>query len=186
MRLHPRIRFLHEIRRAHATVALPSALIVLLLTVEGCADDPLSIETPAPGAPAQIVMTVSSYPGGRSYREETRIDSATRHYTTKICNDTPIGFACAGPEVVREGEVHSNTLQELFAATTRPAFRALSPAYSNPPGVTPPDGGAGMIEVVRNGSRRTVSWTSAAHLPTALVDFLCVLRAARGDPLLCD
>ncbi|MDH4335407.1 MAG: hypothetical protein OEW24_09180 [Chloroflexota bacterium] len=159
-------------------------LAVLAIVVLGCARDPVSTEVAAPGEAARVVWTEAGAAGGTPYQTETHIDSASGRYTIRTCGrgSTP----CPILRLERESTVLPGMLRDVFAATTRPAFRALRANYEDPSGVLPPDGGGATIEVVRNGTRRKVSWTFNATVPTALADFQCLLRAARGDLVLCD
>lgn len=156
----------------------------LALSALGCVRDPVSTEVAAPGEAARIVWTESAAAGGTPYQTETHIDSASGRYTIRSCGvaRTP----CPTLQLVRESTVLPKDLREVFAATTRSGFRALNANYANPSGIVPPDGGGATIEIVRNGTRRTISWVSNAPLPAALTEFQCLLRVARGDLVLCD
>lgn len=77
-------------------------------------------------------------------------------------------------------------LRDLFARTLRADFRALKSRYVRLPGETPPDPAHATLELTVHERRRTITWDQEATIPLALTDFLCLLRAARGDLLLCD
>lgn len=156
----------------------------LAMVVLGCGRDPVSSEERAPGEPARVLWVESGAAGGTPYRTETAIDSATGRYTVRRCGVA--ATLCPILRLERESTVLPAMLRDVFVATTRPAFRALRARYENPTGIVPPDGGGATLEIVRNGTRRTVSWSFDAPLPLALVEFQCLLRAARGDLLLCD
>ncbi len=114
------------------------------------------------------------------------VDSATQHFTVSRCEGEQIAIPCTTLLPIYEGTTPTATLVALFEATTTPAFRALKPTYPAPAGIVVPDGGTSRLEVVRNGSRRVITWTSASHLPTALVNVNCILLAAQLNKILCD
>lgn len=170
------------IERYTLSAAWPALLAIAVL---GCARDPVSTEVAAPGEAARVVWSEGGAAGGGTeFRSETRIDSATGRYTIRTCG--PASTLCPTQRLERESTVLPNVLREVFAATTRSGFRALNANYTNPTGIVPPDGGGATLEIVRNGTRRTISWTFDAPLPRALVEFQCLLRSARGDLILCD
>lgn len=163
------------------------ALVLLLaMVISGCRDDVLAPESPAPGEAARVVLTSVTAAGGREIRQETRIDSAAGRYAIRECSSAPIGASCTALVVVREGAVSPSVLQELFLAPSRPAFRALRAEYRGSAEIRPPDGGGVRLEIVRSGTRRVITWESHAYLPLALVEFQCILIAARADPFPCD
>lgn len=167
---------------AHRTVGRTLALCAMA----ACAGEPSPTGAPAPGAPAQVVLTSISWAGGRAYHDETRIDSASGRYSVRSCIQSPGEPTCVPSGTVREGSVLPSMLRDLFARTLRADFRALKPRYVRPPGATPPDPATATLELTVHERRRTISWDQEAMIPLALTDFLCLLRAARGDLLLCD
>lgn len=171
-------------RHGHTRRLAAGALVLCALVA--CAGEPLPTGTPAPGASGQIVLTSMSWAGGRGYREETRIDSATGRYSVQSCVQSPGEATCDPSGAVREGAVLANVLRDAFARTQRADFRALRAHYGRPPGVTPPDPAQATLELTLNERRRTITWDGDATIPMALTDFLCILMAARGDLLLCD
>ena len=168
------------IERLALSSAWPALLAIVVL---GCARDPVSTEVAAPGVAARVVWTEAGATGGTPYKTETHIDSASGRYTIRSCGVawTP----CPNLQLVRESTVLPKDLREVFAAPTRPRFRALNANYANPSGIVPPDGGGATIEIVRNGTRRTISWVFNAPVPAALSEFQCLLRVVRGDLLVC-
>jgi hypothetical protein len=159
---------------------------ILATVAVSCRDDGVSPETAAPGEAARVIVTSSASAGGRERRQETRIDSAAGRYTLLECSSAPVGVSCTALVVVREGSVAAPVLRDLFAASTRPEFRALRADYPGPAAVRPPDGGGARLEIVRGGTRRVITWAFDATLPRALVEYNCILLAARADPFLCD
>jgi len=160
--------------------------LVLGVLAAGCNDDGVRPESPAPGEAARVVRTSVGIAGGREIRQETRIDSATGRYTLRECSSTPIGVNCLALVVVREGTVAAPLLRELFVAAARREFRALRAEYRGPTDIVRPDGGSVQLEIVRDGTRRLITWAFDATIPPALLDYDCLLRAARADPFLCD
>lgn len=169
---------------------IPSCRIVgrtlALFSLAACAGEPSPTGTPAPGAPAQIVLTSMSWAGGRAYYDETRIDSATARFSVRSCIQSPGEPTCVPSGMVREGPVLPSLLRALFARTLRADFRALKPRYVRPSGETPPDPSTARLELTVLERRRTITWDQEATIPLALTDFLCLVKAALGDLLLCD
>ena len=84
-------------------------LAFVAIATTGCADDPAATGVRAPGANAQVVLTITGAAGGRSYREETLVDSTTRRYRYRSCvggigekNCTPAQLALSW--VLAQGE----------------------------------------------------------------------------------
>lgn len=170
------------VSRAALTASALGALFVLV----GCAGSPTSSETAANGDAPRVVLLGISHAGGHEVRQEVVVDSASQHFTVRRCDDAPIALPCSNLRLVYEGTTPTPTLVALFEATTTPAFRALDPNYPAPAGIVVPDGGSSRLEVVRNGSRRVITWTSASYLPAALVNVNCLLLAAQLSKILCD
>lgn len=160
--------------------------LVLALPLAACRDDVVGPESPAPGEAARVHFTYAGTAGGSERRQETRIDSASGRYALLECSSAPIGVPCTTLLVVREGRVEPSTLRELFAAPARGDFRALRASYRGPTNIRPPDGGGFRLEIVRQGTRRVITWEADAALPHALLEYQCLLQAARADPFLCD
>lgn len=175
-------------RGPRRVAAIAGAVVGALATliVSACAKESLPTEAPANGAPAQVVMRGVGYAGGQEYREVTAIDSATRRFTVHRCNVYLSGGACPTMQLVLEGSVLPSVLQSLFALTTKREFLALRASYVAPNGIVTPDPYSATLEVVRNGTRRAVTWARDATIPAVLIDFDCLLRTARGDLILCD
>lgn len=165
---------------------LQCVVTATLVVLSACAGSPTSNEMSANGDAARVVLLGISHAGGRELRQEVVVDSATQHFTVSRCDDAPIAAPCTMLRVTSEGTTPSETLRALFEATTTPAFRALNANYPAPAGIVAPDGGSSRLEVVRNGSRRVITWTSASYLPEALVRVHCVLLAAQLSKQLCD
>lgn len=161
-------------------------LAFVAIATTGCADDSGATGVRAPGANAQVVLTITGAAGGRSYREETLVDSTTRRYRYRSCVGGIGEKNCTPASMEREGEVLPTAFGRLFTEANRPAFRALNPRYARRSGVVPPDGSSATLEVTANGWRRTVTWEIGAAIPFVLQDFICLLQSARGDLLLCD
>lgn len=160
--------------------------LVAAAAILGCADEHFPTESPANGIAAQIVMTSVAHPGGIEHRWEMRVDSATQRFSVRTCDAGRVAAACSLIQVQQEGAVLSSILQRLFEATTTPEFRRLRDSYSRPAGVLPPDGGSASLEVVRNGTRRIITWEAGVTIPLPITQIDCMLRAARGDLILCD
>ncbi len=161
-------------------------VLLLAASSAGCNDDAFSPESPAPGEAARVVLTSAGVAGGREVRQETRIDSAAGRYAVRECSSAPIGVSCTALVVVREGNVSPTLLRELFASAARREFRALRAEYRGPTNIVRPDGGSVRLEIVREGTRRVITWSFDATVPPVLVDYQCLLMAARADPFLCD
>jgi len=164
-------------------------LRVLLVSVTavfaGCSSDPVAVEIPASGQPAQIVLTEVEWAGGHQSRRGIRIDSATKRFAVLRCQNAPSGVPCTTLQLEREGDVVAPSIATLFLATKSPAFRALKADYPRPGTVVPPDPGSATLAITRDGLRRTIAWDETATLPNALVAFNCSLESAGGSLILC-
>ncbi len=159
---------------------------VAVAALSACAGSPTSNETAANGDAPRVESLAIAHAGGHEVRQRVVVDSATHHFTVSRCDDAPLVTACTNLRVIYEGTTPTTTLVALFEATNTSGFRALSPNYPSPSSVTPPDGGSSRLEVVRNGSRRVITWSSDAYLPNALVQVNCILQAAQLSKILCD
>ncbi len=157
-----------------------------LVAMSACAGSPTANETAANGDAPRVESLAIAHAGGHEMRQRVVVDSATHHFTVSRCDDAPLVTACTDLRVIYEGTTPATTLVALFDATNTPGFRALNPNYPSPSSVTPPDGGSTRLEVVRNGSRRVITWSSDAYLPNALVQVNCILLAAQLSKILCD
>lgn len=157
-----------------------------LLALAACAGSPTSNETAANGDAPRVESLAIAHAGGHEVRQRVVVDSATQHFTVSRCDDAPLVTACTDLRVIYEGTTPTATLVALFDATNTPGFRALNPNYPSPSSVTPPDGGVTRLEVVRNGTRRVITWSSDAYLPNALVQVNCILQSAQLSKILCD
>lgn len=171
-----------------AALASLRAIVSLsaIAAVGACAGSPTSNETAANGDAPRVESLSISHGGGHEVRQRVVVDSATHHFTVSRCDDAPLVTACTNLRLIYEGTTPEATLGSLFRATNTPAFRALNPNYPSPPGVVSPDGGSSRLEVVRNGSRRVITWTNDAYLPQALVNVNCILLEAQLSKILCD
>ncbi|MEP7382268.1 MAG: hypothetical protein ABI910_11310 [Gemmatimonadota bacterium] len=161
-------------------------MTLAIFSLTACAGDPTSNEIPAPGDAAQVVALSVWHAGGHEQRQQVVVDSASQHFRVTRCDDAPIAVPCTNLRLLYEGTSPSNSLVQLFAATTTPGFHALNSSYSAPAGNTPPDGGSTRLEVVRNGTRRVITWASSAYLPAPLVTVNCLLLSAQLNKRLCD
>ncbi len=178
---------LRSCRRTSRAAARGATLTTLaLFTFTACAGEPTSNEMAANGTPARVISLSISHAGGHEVRQQVIVDSATQHFAVTRCDDAPIAAPCTDLRLTYDGTTPSNALVDLFAATTTPGFRALNSSYSAPAGVTPPDGGSTRLEVVRNGTRRVITWESSAYLPSSLVTVNCLLLSAQLMMILCD
>lgn len=160
--------------------------LAALTALAACAGNPTSNEVPANGDAPRVEALAISHAGGRELRQRVIVDSATQHFTVARCDDAPIAVPCTTLRVVSEGTTPSDVLASLFESTNTSAFRSLANSYAAPTGVVAPDGGSTRLEVVRNGSRRVITWANNAYLPEALVTVNCILLAAQLNKNLCD
>lgn len=173
-------------RLLRPSASILARLLSVTAAVAGCSGDPVAVEVPAPGEPAEIVLTEIEWAGGRESRRETRIDSAAKRFTVRTCDGAPIGVACITFRTESSGEVVTPSVQTLFLDTKTSAFRALKPEYPRQGSVVPPDPGTAVLEITRDGLRRSILWDETATLPNVLAEFICSLQAARGALILCS
>ena len=156
----------------------------LIALAAGCGDDEGIVGVHVPGAPARIVLVLTSAAGGHLYHDTLTVDSATARFEVATCIQSTSQATCSAVDR-RSGDVTLAMLEQLFATAQSSEFQKLRATYSRDADYLPPDPKGTRLTVTVAERTRTISWDGDAILPDLLSRYHCWLNSVRGFLGLC-
>jgi len=158
--------------------------ICILIFVVACPQSEVLVGVPDPGAPARIAFEERGFAGGHGFRTKLTLDSTTAVYTVETCTES-VGVACDDTKQVRTGTAQAEVRDQLFRRTSMQDFRLLRAEYRREGSVLPPDPYDAELTITAGERTRTIEWEKGAEVPALVGAYVCNLRAATGELILC-